>query len=160
MNTRLTAILLVICMLFALAGCGQEEKTIPAETVQTTEAVETTAPTEYVGFRDLDDPSPAETEKAEETEAAEQPTEAPTEAPEEPSEAPDAGGNAAPEVVHTEYEKYMNMSGAEQKAFMESFDSIEAFFAWLNQAQAEYEALHPEIEVGSGGTVDLTKGNG
>lgn len=50
----------------------------------------------------------------------------------------------------TEYEKYNAMSGEEQMAFMQSFDTIEAFFAWLNNAKAEYEAANPAIEIGDG----------
>ena len=54
----------------------------------------------------------------------------------------------------TEYEKYMAMSGVEQKARMESFGSIESFFDWLTTAKVEYETAHPDIVVGSDGKVD------
>ena len=37
------------------------------------------------------------------------------------------------------YPEYLAMSGQDQAAFIDSFDSLEAFFAWLNQAKAEYE---------------------
>lgn len=50
----------------------------------------------------------------------------------------------------TEYEKYNAMSGEEQMAYMQSFDSIEAFFTWYNNAKAEYEAAHPDIEISDG----------
>lgn len=49
----------------------------------------------------------------------------------------------------TEYEKYNAMSGEEQMAYMQSFDTIEAFFVWYNNAKAEYEALHPDIVIGN-----------
>lgn len=49
----------------------------------------------------------------------------------------------------TEYEKYNAMSGEEQMAFMQSM-GIEKFFAWYDKAKAEYEAAHPEIEIGDG----------
>ena len=54
----------------------------------------------------------------------------------------------------TEYEKYLAMSGDEQQAFFESFGDPAAFFAWLNNARAEYEALYPGIEIGEG-EIDL-----
>ena len=55
----------------------------------------------------------------------------------------------------TEYEKYMEMSGADQKVYMESFDSIEAFFNWLQNAKAEHEAANPSIEIGVDGKIDI-----
>lgn len=56
----------------------------------------------------------------------------------------------------SEYEAYHAMSGAEQKAYLESFESIEAFFEWYNAAAAEYEAAHPDIEI-ENGSVDLSQ---
>lgn len=46
------------------------------------------------------------------------------------------------------------MSGEEQQEFFESFDSVEAFFEWYNEAKAKYEAEHPSIEIGGDGKVD------
>lgn len=56
----------------------------------------------------------------------------------------------------TAYEQYNNMSGEEQLAFMESFDSVEAFVAWLNAAKADYEASNPPIEI-TGDVIDLSE---
>lgn len=50
----------------------------------------------------------------------------------------------------TEYENYLNMSGAEQVAFIESFDSPANFAAWFNAAQADYKAVSNPIEVTTG----------
>lgn len=58
--------------------------------------------------------------------------------------------------VSTEYEKYLSMSGAEQKAYMESFASVEAFFDWLNAAKEEHERLNPVIEI-TGDTIDMNE---
>lgn len=73
-----------------------------------------------------------------------------------PTESPEP--TTAPVVGHvpnsTAYEQYNSMSGVDQIAFMNSFDSIEAFFAWLNAAQADYEATNPAIEI-TGETVIL-----
>lgn len=59
-----------------------------------------------------------------------------------------------PEVVLSDYERYMAMSGQEQMEFMESFSSVEAFFSWYNDAKAEYDAAHPDFEIGNG-KIDL-----
>lgn len=50
----------------------------------------------------------------------------------------------------TEYEKFQEMSASDQHAYMNSFESVDAFFEWYNAAQAEYEATKNEIVVGSG----------
>lgn len=48
------------------------------------------------------------------------------------------------------YEEYIAMSGAEQQKYLESFDSIEAFFAWYNAAKEKYDKENPSIEIGDG----------
>lgn len=48
----------------------------------------------------------------------------------------------------SEYEVFQNMSGVDQKAYMESFESIEVFFEWLNKAREEYESGKSSILVG------------
>lgn len=56
----------------------------------------------------------------------------------------------------SDYEKYINMSGDEQAAFIESFSSVASFFEWLNNAQAEYEASIPKTEI-DGDTLDFSE---
>ena len=63
------------------------------------------------------------------------------------------GSTAEPDGIT--YEDYMEMTAAEQQAYYESFDDPMEFFAWLNAAKAEYEANKNDIEIGSGGSVDL-----
>jgi len=58
-----------------------------------------------------------------------------------------------------EYERYLKMSGDEQMQLISSFGSVEAFFEWLNNAKAEYEAANPEIEIGDG-AIDLEEISG
>lgn len=53
------------------------------------------------------------------------------------------------------YEAYQAMDGTQQKEFYDSFDSVEAFFAWYNAAKEKYEAEHPAIEIGGDGVVDV-----
>ena len=57
------------------------------------------------------------------------------------------------------YEQYNALSATEQEAFYNSFDTVEDFFAWYNQAKQEYENNQnyidaggkPEINFGDGG---------
>ena len=44
-----------------------------------------------------------------------------------------------PDSDEVTYESYQAMTGEEQMAFMESFESMEAFFAWFNAVKEEYE---------------------
>lgn len=53
-----------------------------------------------------------------------------------------------------EYEKFRDMKAAEQQAFLESFESLDAFFEWYNRVKEEYAAAHPAIEIGDG-VVDM-----
>ena len=54
------------------------------------------------------------------------------------------------------YESYEAMTEEQQIAFMETFESIEAFFEWYNTAKAEYETQNPGIEIDDG-IIDLDK---
>lgn len=47
----------------------------------------------------------------------------------------------------TEYERYMAMSGDEQYAFYQNFESPEDFVNWLKTAQEEHEKKHPVKEL-------------
>ena len=53
------------------------------------------------------------------------------------------------------YEEYQALSGAEQMAYMESFPSVQDFFAWYNEAKAKYDAEQDRIEIGGDGNIDL-----
>ncbi|MBR2223812.1 MAG: hypothetical protein IJ973_05750, partial [Christensenellaceae bacterium] len=70
------------------------------------------------------------------------------------SPTPSSSAENKPADTTTSYEAYHAMSGEEQRAFMESFDDIEDFFAWYNNAKAEYEAKNPDIEI-TDGNIDL-----
>lgn len=56
----------------------------------------------------------------------------------------------------TEYQRYAAMSGTEQKAYIESFESMEAFFEWLDEAKAYDDSVNGAIIV-EGDTIDLSK---
>lgn len=53
------------------------------------------------------------------------------------------------------YDMYLAMSAGEQEAVIKSFGSMDDFMVWLNYIKAQYEADHPNIEIGPGGSVDL-----
>ena len=55
-----------------------------------------------------------------------------------------------PEFGTTGYEKYLAMSAKQQEAFIKTFDSVLDFVEWYNNAEAEYERLHPDIEISNG----------
>lgn len=63
--------------------------------------------------------------------------------------------------VYTAYEQYNDMSGDEQVAFMESFDSVADFVDWYNASLAEFQEVNNAIEI-TDGTIDLSQltGNG
>ena len=58
-------------------------------------------------------------------------------------------------VTTLTYEQFQAMTGAEQRAYQESFESIDAFFVWYNAAKETYEQENPPIEIGGDGTVVL-----
>lgn len=60
----------------------------------------------------------------------------------------------APGNDRSEYESFQNMDPDAQQKYMDSFDSIDAFFDWYNSAREEHEQKFPDIEI-SDGTVDM-----
>lgn len=182
MYKKMIALILTMVFSVALFACANNvQPTDPTDAEQPTETTSEPIPglEDYDGDVNLDDSEENEpTDGTESTEAPVDPTEAtepetePTEetAPSEevtepteettPSEetVPPTEGDNQGNATTTSYEAYLNMSGDQQLAFMQSFDSMEAFFAWLNAAKAEYEAQNPGVDVGDG-NIDLGGGN-
>lgn len=172
---------LVLVVILASTSC-QKESASTNETFETAQSLETTIPETMgpgVAYNELGEPefntteAQAETKAEEEDDETTEPeeTESDETEPEEtnPSEtepvetkpeettAPVTEPETEPQPTAkpmTDYERYLNMSGDEQTAFIESFDSVEAFFAWLNNAKAEHEAANPDIPIGDG-SIDL-----
>lgn len=72
-----------------------------------------------------------------------------------PDVTPDSDNSSSGHIPNsTAYEQYNNMSGSEQLAFIESFESVEAFVNWYNAAEADYNAQMDPIEI-TGGVIDL-----
>ena len=161
-------IFILTATLFILAGCGKQAAEVLSaqETETTTETttevtIEPNVTEESIpGVEDsiFDD----ETEPSQETEpeATEPDTTEPeetdpegsagTEGSEPTEEAPSTEPSQPSGETETEYQRFQNMSAADQQSFMDTFDSIEAFFEWYNNAKAEHEAANPPIDVGDG----------
>lgn len=170
MNKKLTTLILGLMILLILTACRKETQV--QSTTETTETIfETIA--EYAPalekntFEDVDmiensDEQASVTNSTESKETEPEETEPKATEPKttetnvtEPETTEFQPTESAPTIVKTEYEKYMEMSGAEQKAYMETFDSIDAFFNWLQNAKTEHEAAHPSIEIGADGKIDI-----
>jgi len=53
------------------------------------------------------------------------------------------------------WEAFCILTPEQKDEFMNSFDSIEDFIAWMNHAQEVYYKDHPAIELGEDGVIDL-----
>lgn len=53
-------------------------------------------------------------------------------------------------ATEIDYEEFTAMSPTQQRVYMESFESLDAFFEWYNGAKEVYEQAHPPIDVGDG----------
>ena len=101
---------------------------------------------------DEDEPEPTQT--------GEQPTSA--EEPTDPQE-PEQGGETpsdppvTPERTTLKYEEFYALSPEEKDAYLNSFGDYNAFFNWYVAAQEQFTKEHPDIEIGPGGTIDLSK---
>lgn len=80
------------------------------------------------------------------------PTEPKATEPQQPSEPEETKQTEPIEVPEGEidYEEFTAMSPTQQRVYMESFESLDAFFEWYNAAKEEYEQAHPPIDVGDG----------
>lgn len=137
-----------------IVATNSETTTDVQETVESSEATETSRVTG----------APETTEAPENPSTADKPT--PPEVPNIPSESdtpsipdtsvvPDTPGTTPEPNSELTYEEYNALSAEEQYAYFLSFDSIEEYFAWYNQAKQEYEDEQDRTEIGSGGSVDI-----
>ena len=55
------------------------------------------------------------------------------------------------------WEEFYALSSEEKDAYKNSFDSKDAFFDWMIDAQNKFTKEHPDIEIGADGTIDLSK---
>ena len=161
-------IVLLLALLILLVGCKSKDNTATNVTEAPVVATEATAPAETMHPALTDNPfddnwtdpveTEAPTEEPKETEAPK--TTEPPKATEEPTQPPTTP-TVAPESSKMDYDKYMSMSAQEQSDYMNSFESVDAFFDWYNAAKAEHDAQNNDIEIGNG-SFDLgeLEGNG
>lgn len=113
-----------------LTGCTNEPvETKPNPTVTTT--APTTVPTAEPATVPTTEPATVPTTEPEET-VSEETVPMDTEPLVE-----------APEAGSISYEEYLELEVEVQEAYYESFENADAFFAWLDEAQASYEATKP-----------------
>lgn len=184
MNKQIRIIAVLLVLLLALSACGKKNENpspvATSESLPTATAEPSAVPSEEpgdIGTEDLDEPRDIGTEDLDDPEPVgdkmdgpdkvsenmEEAVSVPMEKAEESPDIPDTDDIPVqiidPETVghvqnSTEYENYLNMSGDEQVAFIESFDSPADFAAWFNAVQAEYEVDSNPIEVTTG-VIDL-----
>jgi len=73
----------------------------------------------------------------------------------QPSASATQPSSAPKDPVQMDFKTFQSLTGAEQRAFQESFESIEAFFAWYTAAKEAYDKANPPIEIGGNGVVTL-----
>ena len=66
------------------------------------------------------------------------------------------GGEEAP-TGPLSWSEYQALSGPEKDAYYESFADPMDFVKWMLKAQELFKQEHPDIEIGPGGTIDLSK---
>lgn len=158
MNSKqILALTLVLVLL--LTGCGKGNE-VADNTTETSSAAEGTPATaesipglEDSEFDDETEPTVTETTAATEPTETTENTE-PAESVEPETTAPTTTPTQPPAKEQMGYEEFQNLSAADQQAFMGTFENLDLFFAWYNQAKAEYEAANPPIDVGDG-SVDI-----
>ena len=92
-------------------------------------------------------PSVPDKKDNEKPKATAEPTATPTVSP---SSSVTPSPTPAPEVDNrTEYEKYIDLSGAEQQKIFESYENPQEFFDWSNAAKKEYDDKNQAIIVDS-----------
>ncbi len=75
----------------------------------------------------------------------------------EPEQQPGVNSPANPDPTFDPsgytYRDYQDMTGEEQEAFFDNFESVEKFFEWLNAAKAQDEILNPSKDIIDGGEI-------
>ena len=154
----LFVIVIVLILILAILGIFFGEKDVEHEEINPTEStaqngekqetqlIETTMET-IEGIEEWDKPVETTEETTAETTEPEDETD-PTEKETDPTTPTES------ERI-TEYEWYLNLSPQKQQEYFESFDNPDAFFAWFNNAKAEYEASREYIDINGNPNIDL-----
>lgn len=120
--------------------------TEPTESGEAAEHIKSTEPQLNESEPDHpEDPAPTgpkPTQPSEPTESAKLP---------EPTDSTEPSGGDAPAK---DYTWFQNLSASEQQAWMDSFENIDAFFEWYNDAKEKHEEANHSIEV-NGDPIDM-----
>ncbi len=159
MNRKFIVLLIALLVAAAFCACGKTDDSAQPTTDPVTTQPNTTLGTvtePAPGGDEVTEPQPTEngqepTEvEGTEPSATEDPTEpAPTEKPTEPVEQPKPTDPEPSEPVNTAvtyYDYYYVFTAEQQEAFINSFESIEAFFVWHKAAKEEYESERIPID--------------
>ncbi len=146
----MAALAVLVCL--CLVACAQQpvDTTDESTTALTTEST-TQCTTQETQNSSAEETKTQETTTQSTTENTQEETTQTTEEAQDPTQ--ETGSEAVPAM---DYQRYNSLPGEEQMAFINSFPSIEDFFVWYNSAKAQYEAEHPDIEIGGDGNVDLS----
>ena len=60
-----------------------------------------------------------------------------------------------PETPTVDYEAYISMTAAQKQTFRDSFENIDAFFAWYNAAKKAYDEANPPTPIPPDGNIPL-----
>lgn len=167
MYKKIGVCFLIIAMLIVVSACGkqqvQNDAVKPNET--TTSNKETTAPNEEKTIEETEETVPTEL-MIEYSMPEGEDVEFIKENEEDQNSAEETQGITKPletvppivvekEECNCEYSKYLNMSPAEQEAYMNTFASPLDFIEWSKNALAEHEAHDTTVQA-SGGDLDLS----
>lgn len=142
--------LLIVLTLLMLTTAGCKKKA--AEKAPTTEAIAATTEVTIPGLEDsIFDDVIIEAAEEEKTAKSQVPTDSSGNTPavtEAPSELPAPGD--------MDFGTFKTMAPSRQRAYQESFESIDAFYDWYEAAQEAYDKEHTPIEIVDG-IVDMSE---
>lgn len=72
-------------------------------------------------------------------------------------ENPSASRNDPENVQLLKWEEFYALSGTEKDNYLNSFPDYDSFLNWMMEAQETFRQEHPDIEIGNGGQIDLSK---
>lgn len=155
--------LIALIAAFALCACAANKTnndSDPSTVTDTTKETDVSIPTDS-GLADSvfdDSTTPTKAANGETTEPKETETATDATAPEDSTETTESSTGATTPDSSTEeltYEAFTALSPADQRLYQESFEDLDAFFAWYNAAKEKYEKENPPIDID--GPIDLGK---
>lgn len=167
---QLFIIILLLALSISFVACnhhGNSEQIVPTdageqETNSASDLIESDTSITSTDWKEPDPEATTDDHNKETKPEENTPTESPLTPPDAPTEGtsnpdtpvvdptapavPTQPTDSQPEATAEAYVDYHKMSGDEQQKFIDSFDSIEAFFTWLNTAKKAYEDNRTPID--------------